>query len=153
MYPLRITTYIFVTYSNRCIEFVIPPPETRYRSDDPPGLTQKTGCTLNTETNLGVFANHLAIYIFLKKKYVNKIKQNYKNCSSSWISKVYIPSFGRWPLSELNHWWHIEFLFAKKQWSFSQYFRTHLHEEKKWILWSLHDLRARDFMLGQYGIE
>lgn len=96
----------------------------------------QTGCTLNTETNLGVY--HLAIYIyfffFLKKKYVNKIKQNYKNCSSSWISKVYIPSYGRWPLSELNHWWHIEFLFAKIQWSFSQYFRTHLHEEKKWIL-------------------
>lgn len=74
------------------------------------------------------------IYIFFKKKYVNKIKQNYKNCSSSWISKVYIPSYGRWPLSELNHWWHIECLFAKIQWSFSQYFRTHLHEEKKWIL-------------------
>lgn len=79
LYPLRITTYIFFTYSNRCIEFVIPPPETRYWSDDPPGLTQITGCTLNTETNLGVFANHLAIYIYIfKKKYVNKIKQNYK---------------------------------------------------------------------------
>lgn len=83
LYPLRITTYIFFTYSNRCIEFVIPPPETRYWSDDPPGLTKITGCTLNTETNLGGFANHLAIYIFFKKKYVNKIKQNYKNCSSS----------------------------------------------------------------------
>lgn len=136
LYPLRITTYIFFKYSNRCVEFVIPPPETRYWSDDHPGLTQITDCTLNTETNLGVY--HLAIYIyfffFLKKKYVNKIKQNYKNCSSSWISKVYIPSYGRWSLSELNHWWHIEFLFAKIQWSFSQYFRTHLHEEKKWIL-------------------
>lgn len=64
LYPLRITTYIFFTYSNRCIEFVIPPPETRYWSDDHPGLTQITGCTLNIETNLGVFANHLAIYIF-----------------------------------------------------------------------------------------
>lgn len=85
LYPLRITTYIFFKYSNRCVEFVIPPPETRYWSDDHPGLTQITDCTLNTETNLGVY--HLAIYIyfffFLKKKYVNKIKQNYKNCSSS----------------------------------------------------------------------